>query len=265
MILIDIRGSSAVVRKQEILTTGMVGATVEFRFDTRWKGMTKTAVFRSGDVVKDVVISGSTAIIPHEVLVENGFPLEIGVYGTSADGEIAIPTIYAKTNQIKEGADPSGDESTDPTPGVYDQIMVELGTIRAENNAFTDETNEKYDAFVEEATEKHNAFTTEINAKNDAFVAEVESDLEDATRHNIASIEKTGTDGLVDTYTITFLDGSTQTYTVTNGEKGEKGDKGEKGEKGDAGSGSGGLTAEQVQAMIDAALAAIPNAEEASF
>ena len=33
----------------------------------------------------------------------------------------------------------------------------------------------------------------------------------------ITSIEKTGTQGLVDTFTITFNDGSTQTFTVTNG------------------------------------------------
>ena len=38
----------------------------------------------------------------------------------------------------------------------------------------------------------------------------------------ITSIDKTGTSGLVDTYTITFSDGSTQTYTVTNGADGNK-------------------------------------------
>lgn len=34
----------------------------------------------------------------------------------------------------------------------------------------------------------------------------------------IVSIEKTGTEGLVDTYTITLTDGTTVTYTVTNGQ-----------------------------------------------
>ena len=34
----------------------------------------------------------------------------------------------------------------------------------------------------------------------------------------ISSIEKTGTEGLVDTYTITMTDGSTSTFTVTNGQ-----------------------------------------------
>lgn len=36
--------------------------------------------------------------------------------------------------------------------------------------------------------------------------------------NGIVSIEKTSTSGLVDTYTITFTDGTTTTYTVTNGE-----------------------------------------------
>ena len=61
---------------------------------------------------------------------------------------------------------------------------------------------------------------------------------------SIVSIEKTATDGLVDTYTIYYSDGSEYSFEVTNGadgEKGEKGDKGdtgatgEKGDKGDTG------------------------------
>lgn len=44
-----------------------------------------------------------------------------------------------------------------------------------------------------------------------------------ATGNGIASITKTGTSGLVDTYTITFTDGSTTTFTVTNGKDGEGG------------------------------------------
>lgn len=40
----------------------------------------------------------------------------------------------------------------------------------------------------------------------------------------IQSIAKTGTSGLVDTYTITFADASTSTFSVTNGAKGDTGD-----------------------------------------
>ena len=46
---------------------------------------------------------------------------------------------------------------------------------------------------------------------------------------SVVSVEKTGTDGLVDTYTITFSDNSTTTFTVTNGEKGDQGDPGTSG------------------------------------
>ena len=40
----------------------------------------------------------------------------------------------------------------------------------------------------------------------------------------ISGISKTGTSGLVDTYTIRFNDGTTSTFTVANGAKGDKGD-----------------------------------------
>lgn len=47
-----------------------------------------------------------------------------------------------------------------------------------------------------------------------------------ADGNGIASIVKTATVGLVDTYTITFDDGSTETYQITNGQNGSKWYKG---------------------------------------
>ena len=49
---------------------------------------------------------------------------------------------------------------------------------------------------------------------------------------SVVSITKTGSDGLVDTYTITYSDGSTSTFTVTNGKNGEDGKDGEQGPQG---------------------------------
>ena len=43
---------------------------------------------------------------------------------------------------------------------------------------------------------------------------------------SVVSIEKTSSNGNVDTYTITYSDGSTSTFTVTNGENGEQGIQG---------------------------------------
>lgn len=46
----------------------------------------------------------------------------------------------------------------------------------------------------------------------------------------IQKIEKTASSGLVDTYTVTFSDGTAAgSFTVTNGAKGDKGDKGDAG------------------------------------
>ena len=42
--------------------------------------------------------------------------------------------------------------------------------------------------------------------------------------NGISAVEKTGSSGLVDTYTITYEDGSTSTFQITNGEDGVDGD-----------------------------------------
>lgn len=69
--------------------------------------------------------------------------------------------------------------------------------------------------------------------------------------NGIVSIEKTATDGLTDTYTITFADGSTSNFALTNGQDGEKGEPGapgetgEKGEKGDTGATGTGISSVQ--------------------
>lgn len=76
----------------------------------------------------------------------------------------------------------------------------------------------------------------------------------------IQKIEKTGTEGLVDTYTITYTNGQTFTYTVTNGtngEKGEKGDPGEKGEKGEKG--ESGITTQVNHGTADTTFELPPN------
>lgn len=52
---------------------------------------------------------------------------------------------------------------------------------------------------------------------------------------SIQNIEKTSTSGSVDTYTITYSDGSTSTFKVSNGVDGNQGIQGEKGDTGDKG------------------------------
>lgn len=60
------------------------------------------------------------------------------------------------------------------------------------------------------------------NEEGDSYFDILDGEKGDAGK-GISSISKTGTSGLVDTYTITYTDGTTSTFTVTNGAKGETG------------------------------------------
>ena len=138
MILIDISGASAVIRRQGVLTQGMAGAMVTFRFDSSWDGFSKTAVFRGGDITKDVTDIADTVTIPWEVLLA-GVPVYIGVYGIK--GEVILPTVWARTELVQPGADPSGDESADPTLPVWAEMRETVNSIRedADNGVFDGE------------------------------------------------------------------------------------------------------------------------------
>lgn len=145
-IRIKVTEADAIVTQAPTITSGMTGLMAEFEFDAAWEGFTKTAVFKAGDVVRDVVDIGTSCKVPPEVLVLPYRTLRVGVYGVSADGEVVIPTIWAAVDEIKPGADPSGDESTDPTLPVWQQILnlvQQAEKTAAENltaaKAYTDE------------------------------------------------------------------------------------------------------------------------------
>ena len=123
---IKISGIRAEVFERKPITSGTIGATVAFEFDETWDGMAKTLVWRGSGVTKDdTTCSG---VIPAEVLVEPDTRLFVGVYGTL--GDTATPTIWADLGVIKQGADPSGDESTDPSLPVWAQLQAEIEALK---------------------------------------------------------------------------------------------------------------------------------------
>ena len=129
MVVIGVDGANAAVRKQDVLTVGMVGAKAEFRFDEKWDELGKTAVFRQGNVTKDAAVFDGTVTIPWEVLQLAGVPVSIGVYGTNKNGTIVIPTVWVKTAPVQPGAYPSGDESADPSLPVWAQMQATLDAM----------------------------------------------------------------------------------------------------------------------------------------
>lgn len=71
------------------------------------------------------------------------------------------------------------------------------------------------------------------------------------TGNGIASITKTTSVGNVDTYTITYTDGTTSTFTVTNGVQGEQGEKGDKGDQGADGNGILSIEKDFSEGLVD--------------
>ena len=128
VIKINVAKTAARAKQIELVTTGMVGASVRFSFGSEWNGLTRTAVFRAGKVAKDVVLTSDTALIPPEVLAAPA-SLLIGVYGSNSDGTLVIPTVMVRACFVLPGADPSGDESTDPTLSVWQQILAQIGPM----------------------------------------------------------------------------------------------------------------------------------------
>ena len=130
-IKIAVTGSLAAVTENLPVVSGTVGLTVDFIFDDAWEGLNKTAVFRANGKSLDVLNVTNAVAVPWELLKNPGCRLWAGVYGTNFDGSLQIPTIWADLGIIQPGADPSGDESADPTLPVWEQIRAEVGDIEA--------------------------------------------------------------------------------------------------------------------------------------
>lgn len=116
----------------ELLTAGMSKAvTVQFVFSPEWDGLTKTAVFSNGKATVDVLAAswdGDTVPVPHEVLAVPGRHARVGVYGANESGVI-LPTVWVSLGKVQPGADPSGDETADPTLPVWAQLQKQIGDL----------------------------------------------------------------------------------------------------------------------------------------
>lgn len=118
--VVSISENQAIVTEKKPITSGTVGAFATFNFDHTWDGMDRTIVWRgSGRTIDDTTASG---VIPPEVVSKAGTRLVVGVYGTI--GDKATPTVWVDLGVILTGADPSGDESTNPSLPVWAQIMA---------------------------------------------------------------------------------------------------------------------------------------------
>lgn len=129
---IAVSGVQAIAETYAVIPAGIVGATVTIRFtDQRWEGLTKIAVFQ-GCEARDVTITGETVVIPHETVARAEHTLRLGVYGVDTGNNLVIPTLWATVGVTRESADPSGDESLEATPAVWEQIAQRMTELEAQ-------------------------------------------------------------------------------------------------------------------------------------
>lgn len=135
-ILLTVNGAEAQASVSGTLTSGMVGVPVTIEYDETWDGLTKNLVCRcsewdleSGEQ-RTILNVGNTAVVAHEVM-QAGKYLYLGLEGYSPDGNLVIPTTWARSEfQIQSGANADADPSTEPTLPVWEQLQTQIEQIR---------------------------------------------------------------------------------------------------------------------------------------
>lgn len=147
MLTFEFNGVRGVMTRDAPLTSGMVGRPVKLVFSPEWDALRKTAVFRAGDVTRDVLEVSEETVIPAKVLEVPHHRLYVGIYGTNEAGDVVIPTVWAQGPMIEEGTAPSGDPSTEEENPVWQQILAMLGSL----NDLTTNARENLVAAINEA------------------------------------------------------------------------------------------------------------------
>lgn len=135
MFILQASKNNLVVKHREMITSGSVNVyKVKFYFDECWSGFYRKAVFKAGKVSVSVVLDNTNiCTIPWEVLEKHNDDLYIGVYGTR-NGDIVLPTIWAKAETIKLGTTTS-DEPEPPTPDIWEQKLdAKADTLNYDEN-----------------------------------------------------------------------------------------------------------------------------------
>lgn len=104
-IKIAVQGNRAALLGSVDLIAGTVGQVCKFYFYDEWRTLNKNITYKVGStVIASEEIKGDQAVIPPNVLIAAGLPLEIGITGYAADKSIVIPTSWCLLGCIKNGA-----------------------------------------------------------------------------------------------------------------------------------------------------------------
>lgn len=136
-IQLKVNGASVISQTDGKITSGMVGLPVNIEYDEAWNDLIKTAFFRVGGKVRKRDSIGTSTTVPWEILRNHGKPLEIGVEGRDADGNIVMPTVWCNVATVYQGA--SGGINAAPNPDSGD-VPPGSGAVIDDSVTATDKT-----------------------------------------------------------------------------------------------------------------------------
>ena len=202
--------------------------TATFALDDEWKScdLVRAVWVAPQAQIVTVLDANDTCVVPHEVLSKIG-KVYVNLYGiVYTDGEefTRITTYPYNAIRIDGDAKIEGSETAPITPSQFEQFVE---TVLSETQKVTGmtATAETLPA-GEDATASYSdgvlSFGIPQGEQGVQGVQGIQGERGEtgAAGNGIESVTKTGTSGLVDTYTILFTDGTSTTFTVTNGQDG---------------------------------------------
>lgn len=199
---------------------------IEAHFDLgqNWSGYDSVRAVWYNDFycISTVLDSQGVCFVPSEVMKRNG-KVKVNLVGSISENDVLTDrlTSYPVVAVIVDcTAQINGAETSPITPSQFEQyVAIVRNLVESVKDIDHIELNSDYTLtiYYSDGT----SYTT--------------SSIRGATGNGIASIAKTGSSGsnpVIDTYTVTYTDGNTFTFTVTNGIKGDTGETGATGATG---------------------------------
>ncbi len=126
MIYVKVIENGALDAYESTVSDSVKYETVKFEFPEKWKGYTKTAVFKNGETVLSIILNSDNDLcigvdecyIPHEVIKYPQFT--VSVFGVSGD---SVATTEQAVIGVRQSGYAEGDAPDDPTPTEYQQLI----------------------------------------------------------------------------------------------------------------------------------------------
>lgn len=213
MIYTEIKSNGEIQVFDNTVSDSVKYETMKFKFPKEWNGYEKTAVFRYGDEIYNVVldkdndlyISDDECYIPHEVIKSPMFTVSL----FAIKGDSKATTAQAAIT-VKQSGYALGDEPSDPTPDEYQQLVNIYEATKAVAQSVRDDAD-------------NGLFKGEKGDKGDKGEQGIQGEKGDTGEQGPQGIQ--GPKG----------DQGEQGIQGVQGEQGIQGIQGERGDKGDKG------------------------------